>query len=401
MPSDQATRGKRHSVFDLLPQPTVPYGPPGTAPNDQTPFPPQEGLLDALRDTIGQSSESVVPLSSTQARVCPRCGQSLRTSAESGWCIQCGYTASLHSMIIPPPAPPKTKVPLWPAFLALGAGAIIGATAYRGLFVPEASVLGIWWILIEAAVGLGAYILAHLWVVVLTVRHWRDYDGFKFIDPTYVWKCAVEHLPRTRWAICLAVWGAIAFGYAFVLCWQNDFAIKDRTKKTHAAAVQPKIRVADEADASEVGSASSDLPESSGSSQEEARKHATIDLFGEKKDVKVPTHVSDCVVIGYVPDPADPGRIEQLVLGTRGSDGNIRYAGTVNQFAKSDQVGQWVDQVKSLKPLLDTPTYMPSGITAVPVDPSLACQIGYSEKSAQGVLKGTVVKGVGAKAAGK
>src|SRR5207248_5066544 len=178
-------------------------------------------------------------------------------------------------------------------------------------------------------------------------------------------------------------------------CWQNDFAIKDRTKKVREAAVTPKIRALDENDGSEVGSASSDLPASS-SPEEDARKHATIDLFGDRADKKVPTHVTDCVVIGYVPDPSDPGRIDQLVLGTRGSDGNIRYAGTVSQFAKTDDVSKWVDQVKGLKPLLDTPTYMPSGITAVPVDPSLPCQVGYSEKSAQGVLKGTVVKGGGA-----
>jgi hypothetical protein len=190
-----------------------------------------------------------------------------------------------------------------------------------------------------------------------------------------------------------------AFVYAFVLCWQNDFAIKDRTKRVQAAAaIAPKIRALDETDPSEVASASAELPASSSSAEEESRKHATIDLFGaDRADKKVPTHVTDCVVIGYVPDPADPSRIDQLVLGTRGQDGTIHYAGTVNQFAKTDKTAQWVEQVRGLKPLLDAPTYMPSGINAVPVDPSLPCEVGYAERSAQGVLKGTVVKGVGIK----
>jgi hypothetical protein len=245
-----------------------------------------------------------------------------------------------------------------------------------------------------------AYVLASIWAIALTVRHWREHDVFKFFDPTNVWKHAVEHLPRTRWAICLAVWGTTAFAYSFVLLWQNDFAFKDRTQKAKVATVSPKMKVADESDSAEVASAAAEAPVDR--AEEEARKAAKIDLFGaDNPEKQRPTHTTDCVVIGYVPNPDDPSQIDQLVLGTRSPDGTIRYAGTVSQFAKSEEVGQWVDRVKGLTPLLDTPAYMPGGVNAVPVDPSLQCKIGYSERTNQGVLKGTVVKAVGAPTTGE
>jgi hypothetical protein len=391
-------QAKRNTVFETPATPAC-------SPSDQTPL-PQEGLLVALNDTLNTqgavdqstaSDESYVePL--PDPNVCVGCGGFMHTTIGMAWCVRCGYCAdpkARQETAVPQPVKRASPVPLWAAILVVGCGAVIAANFYRGTFVPEGSVLGIWWILIEGGAGVAAYVLGSLWAIALTIRHWREHDIFKFLDPSNVWKYAIESLPRTRWSICLAVWGTTAFAYSFVLFWQNDFSFKDRTQKAKVATVSPKMKVADETDSAEVAPAVAEAP--ADRAEEEARKAATIDLFGaDNPEKQRPIHTTDCVVIGYVPNPDDPSQIDQLVIGTRSPDGTIRYAGTVSQFAKSDEVGQWVERVKGLTPLLDTPTYMPGGVNAVPVDPSLQCKIGYSERTNQGVLKGTVVKSVGA-----
>jgi hypothetical protein len=395
---------KRPTLFDPpAKRPTVFDVPAGRSPSDPTPF-PAPGALDGVRDALTQdpASGAFDPRALQQPNVCPGCGGELRTAVGRGWCIKCGYTSDLQSKPAIPKPSPRLVVPLWAGALLAGCGLVVAATAYRGRFVPEDSAVGVWWILIEGAAGLAGYLLASLWAVALTFRHWRESDIFKLLDPTSVWNYAVEHLPRTRWAICLGGWGATASVCAVVLLWQNNFALKSRALKTKDAlqARASNVRVADEAAPADVASAAEELP--AGRAEEEARKPPTIDLFAADRPVKEPpAHLTDCVVIGYVMDPADPGRIDQLVLGTRGSDGTIRYAGTVNQFAKTDEVGRWAERVKGLKPLLDAPAYLPGTLHAVPVEPTLSCQISYAERTTQGVLKGTVVKGVGdAKPAG-
>ena len=101
------------------------------------------------------------------------------------------------------------------------------------------------------------------------------------------------------------------------------------------------------------------------------------------------------VVIGYVPDPNDPSRVGQLVLGTREADGTIRYAGTVSNFARTGEVDQGVTQVKGLKPLLERPGYLPADLNVIPVEPSMSARVGYQERDAQGQLKNATVKGLG------
>jgi hypothetical protein len=118
-----------------------------------------------------------------------------------------------------------------------------------------------------------------------------------------------------------------------------------------------------------------------------------IDLTGTDRGEQPKPHHTDCVIIGYIPDPDNPGAIGQLVLGIREEDGTIRYAGTVSQFAQADDVGPVLEQVPKLKPLLDRPAYLPRDLKVVAVEPTVNCRVRYRERTGEGVLKDVVVTG--------
>jgi hypothetical protein len=316
-----------------------------------------------------------------------------------GWCLRCGYCAEEKPREEAIEAPPRSSlVPFSIILLVIGCGLIVAATVYRGRFLQQTSAVLVWWIVIEGGFGFVAYLVGHVWAIVATIRHWKDTEIFKYLDPLTVWKYAAAHLPRTGKAVCLAGWGATAFVCAFVVLWQNDFAFKDKERKPKPlVSVDPKRKGDGKDDlANLVEFVSGDEAES----PEDARKVNVIDLTGDpEKERKLNT--TECVVIGYVADDQDPGRISQLVLGTRGEDGAIRYAGTVSNFAKKDEVGNWLKQVKGLTPLLDTPAYLPGDLKAVAVEPTLKCQVGFTERTGQGLMKDTVLKGVSGPPAGE
>jgi hypothetical protein len=258
----------------------------------------------------------------------------------------------------------------------------------------------IWWILYQAGAGLLAYFVGHVLIVVLTFRHWRDGELFKYIDPLTAARYAIEFLPRTRYGICLATWGAIAFLCAFVLFWMNDFAFKDKKAKRKNVVVHGVLSTGEGATVPEDPEAGdfviygdAVLVENAG----EDRDVNLIDPYGDPDppERQEPPNVTTCVVIGYVPDPNDPNRVGQLVLGTRDADGTIRYAGTVSNFARTGEVDQGVTQVKGLTPLLEKPGYLPDGLNVIPVEPSMSARIAYQERDARGELKNATIRGFG------
>jgi hypothetical protein len=312
------------------------------------------------------------------------------------WCLKCGYSTSgeVKEEAVEVVAPPKRRLPIVLILLAIGCALIVAATVYRGRYLPHTSAVLIWWVAIEGGAGFAVYLAGHVWAIVATFNRWRENEIFKYLDPVHVWTYAVGDLRRAGKALCLGGWGLTAFLCAFVIFWQHDFAFKDKERKS-----KPLVSVSPNGKGDgkledviaalvEFGSSDEAEPES-----EDARQVNVIDLTSdEEKERKL--SVTECVVIGYVVDPQDPSRIDQLVLGIRSEDGTIRYAGTVSNFAKKPEVDKWLGQIKTLKPLLDTPGYLPGELNAVAVEPALSCKVGYTERTKEGLLKDTVVKGV-------
>ncbi len=331
-------------------------------------------------------------------RYCPRCLADLRELGGKEWCAKCGYSSDEEYEMSRPARPAKVAVPYWLLLLLGGCVGVVVATVFRRQLVPAGSAAQVWWILIEAGAGLLLYAVGHVLVVVLTFRHWRDGELFKYIDPMTAAKYAIEYLPRTRWGICLAAWGAVAFLCAFVLFWMNDFAFKDKRAK-RVNVVHGLITtgdgetVAEDPEAGDFTIYSDAMP---APTTENIRDLNTIDAYGDPDppERQEPPNVVTCVVVGYVPDPNDPNRVAQLVLGSRGEDGTIRYVGAVGNFARTDDVNQGVAQVKGLKPLLERPGYLPAGLNVIPVEPAMTARIGYQERDAQGLLKNAAVKGI-------
>jgi hypothetical protein len=359
-------------------------------------------LATGLPDATPAPAETPVP--ARTPRYCPRCLADLKEIGGKEWCAKCGYSSD-DEQLRPAPAEPRGPlVPFWVWMLVFGLAAIVAATCFRREFLPAGSTARVWWILIELAAGAVLYLVGHVFVVVVTFRQWRDGEVFKYIDPLTMAKYALEYLPRTRWGVCLAVWGVAAFLCGFVLFWMNDFALKDRKEKRRVVVGQTTVLTAGEEATTGVepdviefipgGVAAADDPSS--------RDVNLIDPYGtaDLPDRQEPPNTTTCVVIGYVPDPDDPGRVAQLVLGTRGEDGTIRYAGTVGNFARAGEVDQGLTQVRGLRPLLDRPGYLPADLTVIPVEPSMTARIGYKERDAQGLFKSATVKGVSAPAPG-
>jgi hypothetical protein len=336
-------------------------------------------------------------------RYCPRCLADLREVGDKAWCVKCGYSSDEAAEPTRTAGSGGVIVPPWLFLFLAGCVAVVAATCLRRDFLPAGSAAQTWWILIEAGAGLLAYLLGHVLVVVLTFRHWRDGELFKYIDPMTAARYAFEYLPRTRYAICLAAWGAIAFLCAFVLFWMNDFAFKD--KKVKKTVIVHGVLTTGEGETIPEEPEEGDLVLYGDSvlvqPVEDDRDVNVIDAYGDPDppERQESPHAATCVVIGYVPDPNDPSRVSQLVLGTRDADGTIRYAGTVGNFARTNDVDQGMTQVKGLRPLLEKPGYLPAELNVIPVEPSMTARVGYQERDAQGQMKNATVKGLGKPAA--
>lgn len=344
-----------------------------------------------------KSANALDPLPLLWAINCPKCRGQLQMLADRSVCAKCGYSTEQRQL-----RRDKTKqkgLPrwFWPWMILLVSGcvAVVAATAFRQRFLPPGSMGRVWWIGIEGGAGLGVYFLAHVWVVMTTARRWREGDIFKYIDPLTVWKYAAEFFEQTRWAVPPAVWGATAFLCAFGLFWMNDFAIKNKKEaRRHEAAIRAQATASTpESRADEYAPATTTDPRERAAE----RDVNVIDPYGsDEPERQPPPRNTTCVVIGYIPDPKDPKRISQLVLGTRDENGTIRYAGTVSNFATGDEVNNGLLGIQGMRPLLQRPDYLPGGLNAIPVEPSVTARVGYEERDGQGMLKNMTVQGVNA-----
>ncbi len=333
------------------------------------------------------------PEPAARPTICPVCSARLRSMLERSWCTQCGFTSDGAAAPMVVAMQRRSLLPFWALVLVAGVGGLIWANVNHRELLPEAHTSIIWWVFGQAGAGVAVYLIAHVWTIVAALGVWRENEVFKYLDPMTVWKYAFECLPKTRIPLCLGAWGATAFACAGVVFWEYDFAFKDRLNKKANTLGAMKVKTTDDPGLLDVLVADDEL----GGDEDEADKrdvHLFDELFNGEPPEKERPHVAECVVIGYVPDPNDPERIGQLVLGVRGEDGSIQYAGTVDAFAKVDGLEQWVAQVKQQPPLLEAPAYLPGNLKAIPIAPKLSCRIGYAERNKAGVLKDPIVKGI-------
>lgn len=378
----------------------------GGAENPDT-APPRPGrhdtpLPDRKIDWAAVAAVGEEPIVALQSAPCP-CGAG-QTMAGRSWCLRCGYDSDLDLLrkaerrAAAEPARRVSREWRWlvrsAPVLVLAVfvtAAIVAATAYRREFVPDRTELRVWWTGIEAAVGALLYLVAHTAALVLTVRYWKDAPPSLF-DPISVWRCAAAHLPRTQWAFVLGLWGATAFGCAFVLFWMNDYAFKDKTAKAPPrhidAPAKPNPAAGRPGDSREDGPAI--INTGSGNGRKPAADSGPTAPPAAPPLVVERTQSTTAVVIGYVPDPADPSKVGRLALGTRSADGTIRFAG----YADVDKTTDGLGQVAGLKRLVVTPDYVTEqGI--VPVEPTLTADVKFAERDAQGVLRNSLATAVG------
>jgi serine/threonine protein kinase len=330
--------------------------------------------------------------------LCPRCANDLRTMGEKSWCLRCGYSSMEEEQLAAWAAQPRPRqtgvVPFWAYFMFAGCLAIFIVTMLRGRLFAAGSATLTWWILLEAGIGLLLYVLGHAWVITSTYGQWEDGGVFfRYLDPMNIAKYAIVHLPRTRAALCCLSWGLTAFLCALVLFCRNDFVIKDKSQKAKA---KPAVIYSQGASPSDTGEAdAADYASPDALPGEGRDSDAGLDLPSDPDHPELGrvSRSEECVVIGYVPDPDDPNRISQVVIGMREEDGTVRYAGTVNDFAKTGETDGLLDQVRKAKKLPQAPAYLPGDVKAVPVEPGVACRVKYGERTSQGVLKNTILVG--------
>jgi hypothetical protein len=374
-----------------------------------TPFPdvPLQWPLIVSTPAAPAPAPAPAPVQPTLTR-CPGCGGEL-TVAGKTWCLRCGYNSDQPQRVFVPAEGGVAQAAVVLAFAAVGCLAIISASIFRKDLVPDRTDLRVWWIGFEGAVGFLVYCIGHATAVALTARFWPD-DKPSIFDPLAVWRYALYHLPGTRWAVTLGVWGGTAFLCAFALFCLNDFVIKDKTAK-------PPIRAAKHGSSSSGPGQAADAPESKATGHGKSGEDQSVEEraaapageadkrpAGRSEVAEIDPSLADAprlrprsqkgtaVVIGYVPDKNDPTRVSQVMLGTRGPDGTIRYAG-VAQVDKAFEQAGGVGRLKALPPPAATPGYALSK-HVVPVEPKLLADIKYVEQDSRGIFKDTVVTGV-------
>jgi hypothetical protein len=323
---------------------------------------------------------------------CPKCGGKVRTLPDRTWCMSCGWASDEEVDEGPPPPPKPFRLPFWVYLLVAGCIVIILSTVYRKHYMPSGSWVLLYWCLVQFFGGALTYLIGHAWLLGLTVRHIKDADMFKYLDPTSVWKYAFEYLPKTRWSMCLASWGATAFFCGLIVFWINDFSFKTK-KPPEPAAVKWDPKEDEEGDVKD----KSDYLDANETLAENANDPAAndlnvINLRDQDHPEEEPKPFStSCVVIGYIASKVDEqGKpvIDQLVLGIPGDNGQVQYAGTAPVPKNPEllkQFQQFASQLKlRAKPLAELPGELKNVIS---VEATANCKVNYKEQDAQRRLK--------------
>jgi serine/threonine protein kinase len=380
---------KWHSLDSLRASPAKTLPPAGASTKVSAPRSTSvQAPVDRPTPTLPAGDETDLPLTS-----CPKCGGKVRTLPDRTWCMSCGWASDEEVDEGPPPPPKPFRLPTWVYLLLGGCAVIILLTVFRRQYMPSGSWFLLWWCLIQVCGGALTYIAGHAWLLALTVRHIRDADLFKYLDPTSIWKYAFEYLPGTRWSMCLASWGATAFFCGGIVFWINDFSFKTK-KPAEPAAVKWEPKENEEGDVKE----KSDYLDANETLGENANDPAANDLNvinlrdQDRAEEEARPFSTSCVVIGYMASKVDDqGKpvIDQLVLGMPDKDGQLQYAGTAPVPQSPEllkQFQQFAGQLKLRgKPLAELPADFKNVIA---VEATANCKVNYKEQDAQHQLKG-------------
>lgn len=324
---------------------------------DATPFPDGQLVWPLMQaDEYEGSNPFGSSMPALEIVPCPGCGNPLTVAGKS-WCLRCGYDSDMVAPQEELDAGSVRQAVVVLLFAAVGCLAIIAATVLRREFVPDRTDLRAWWIFYELAAGFLIYGLGHVTAVALTVRHWADPKP-STLDAFSIWHYALSHLPRTRWAITLGLWGGTAMMCAFILFCLNGYALKDPTAKQKIS--------------------HSGFPGSPMDDTNDA-------------DIRTQSLQGGAVVIGYVPAESDPSRVARLVLGTRDVDGGVHFAGYAEVDPSID--ARTHSRLQSLGRPAGTPGYQLDA-EVVPVEPNVYVDIRYSAMDGDGVFQNGLVTGL-------
>jgi serine/threonine protein kinase len=146
---------------------------------------------------------------------CPRCGREAVVSAAAIWCLECQYHGTVESDS-PASAGSGHQVrglgdfcrlvwtaPAWAWVLLAGIVAALALSIVPYKLFDESSRMRLYWAEVQFIVGLLAFFVGHMWVVMLLVK---DHSHVGLFSPQ-LWRLAAERLPATRWQVNLGSWG--------------------------------------------------------------------------------------------------------------------------------------------------------------------------------------------------
>jgi serine/threonine protein kinase len=263
--------------------------------------------------TVPSRAAAALKGRSAEARPrCPRCGREAIQSAAVIWCLECHYrgTVETEEPASSPSHPPVRglgdfctllwNAPPWAWVLLAGIAValVLSIVPYR-LF-DGSSPMRLYWAEVEFTVGLLAFFIGHMWIVMLFVKDESNVGLFS----AKLWRLAAERLPDTCWQINLGSWGMTATlgGLIMGACyWWVQPTVFDKSADSDlvAAARLEEKRTAKQTPTAD-DPAAKPSPDGAappeGSTSETPPERTTVTRPNETVD-KRPTE--QCVIVGY------------------------------------------------------------------------------------------------------
>jgi len=319
---------------------------------------PRTGTDDTLDDAPSPRGLSTI----RRKMVCPRCGTPMKLSAGRGWCLSCGYDTGEEK--VPEPDLEKPVSLTWLYVLLAGSVVVFGGSLAAAMLLPG-GMTRVWFSTAEATVGLVLVIAGHAWAFLAVLQDRQDHKIFDYIDPFKLYKYSFEQLEKTRRAMWMGSWGGVA-----VLC--AAFVVGGLT---HWISPLKKMARPPEVD----------TPAEWAAAEEKRAPEAELTPKDDKDPSKEQPFITDCHVIGYTLD--EQGNIDMLVLGTRGEDGQWRFAGVVPPDpAVVGDLGELRKELRKAQQVDPVIEGLNLGDKVLWVTPALAFKVKYAEMDAAGKL---------------
>ncbi len=323
------------------------------------------------------------PLPST-----PRCEKcNARIDPKQGWCGRCGWYPTLEIFLDLQPwdreptpeervqqnEPDKLEawrklIPVWGWELIGGAVGVLMLSLLARFILPAHGNCRFVWTIGQMIAGgvvlFGAHLACYLYAALENER----LSPLDIIArPLTIWFTVGSSLPATFWRVSLAIWGLAAITFAPLV---GGFANRDFMDwGGHPARI------------SLVKAISAQAENQSGSVNglqdviENAAKEADELAPSDNAKTAQPLLAVDCLILGF--DPAGESDFQSLILAAE-VDGKLRYVGTVSHGIVPEVRAQLNQRMKKLE---QPKPFIPCGVSATWIKPTLTCRVAAKEWS--------------------